>query len=57
MSIFKAVAALVVLTLLAGCKDVQTCNGSKAKKTVLQIISENSLPRTSKLAQKELQRT
>jgi hypothetical protein len=55
MSTIKAVAAIVVLTLLAGCKDVQTCNDSKAKKTVLQIISENSLPHTSKLSQKELQ--
>jgi hypothetical protein len=55
MSIIKAVAALVVLTLLAGCKDVQTCNGSKAKKVVLQIISENSLSHISKLSQKELQ--
>ena len=55
MSIIKAAVALVVVTLLAGCKDVQTCNDSKAKKTVLQIISENSLPHISKLAQKELQ--
>ena len=51
MSTIKAVAAIVVLTLLAGCKDVQTCNDSKAKITVLQIITQNTL----KYAQKGLE--
>jgi hypothetical protein len=51
MSIIKVVAALVVLTLLAGCKNVQTCNDSKAKESVLQIITQNTL----KFAQKGIE--